>query len=369
MRSRSIPSGPRAARQRSHPGSAPARRARSSRRSSASRMRASSACELPLQRPHLRVGVRADAGLGLPRRDRRRAGRRPRRATARRAGARAPPRRANTIRRRPSPAPASAALSAAAGAAGGRFDPRLAAAAGHAGEVFVGVDARPARPSSPAPPPPARREQAHRGRPEEPGPFRHRERPFRRGWGGENGREARRKRSTCVRRLSKFMTSSRRPTKPGGLPRARVRHRRPAGGADPRPARPGARRHQGPADREQHRLRAGRGGGGDGRRRRHRACTSTTPSRRARGSSPRRRRACWWRKGPERIRELASWGARFDREAGRLHFTREGAHSRNRVLHALGDATGWEMVRVAAGQDAAARPPSACCPSPARSTS
>ena len=50
--------------------------------------------------------------------------------------------------------------------------------------------------------------------------------------------------------------------------------------------------------------------------------------------------------GPQRIRELASWGARFDREAGRLHFTREGAHSRNRVLHALGDATGWEMVRA-----------------------
>ena len=49
--------------------------------------------------------------------------------------------------------------------------------------------------------------------------------------------------------------------------------------------------------------------------------------------------------GPERIRELVSWGARFDREAGRFHFTREGAHSRNRVLHALGDATGWEMAR------------------------
>src|SRR5712692_6573933 len=49
--------------------------------------------------------------------------------------------------------------------------------------------------------------------------------------------------------------------------------------------------------------------------------------------------------GPERIRELAAWGARFDREGGRFHFTREGAHSRNRVLHALGDATGWEMVR------------------------
>jgi L-aspartate oxidase len=49
--------------------------------------------------------------------------------------------------------------------------------------------------------------------------------------------------------------------------------------------------------------------------------------------------------GPARIRELASWGARFDRESGRFHFTREGAHSRHRVLHALGDATGWEMVR------------------------
>jgi L-aspartate oxidase len=50
--------------------------------------------------------------------------------------------------------------------------------------------------------------------------------------------------------------------------------------------------------------------------------------------------------GPERIRELASWGARFDREEGRFHFTREAAHSRNRVLHALGDATGWEMARA-----------------------
>jgi L-aspartate oxidase len=50
--------------------------------------------------------------------------------------------------------------------------------------------------------------------------------------------------------------------------------------------------------------------------------------------------------GPQRIRELAGWGARFDREAGRLHFTREGAHSRDRVLHARGDSTGWEMVRA-----------------------
>ncbi|HEV7500613.1 MAG TPA: FAD-dependent oxidoreductase, partial [Vicinamibacteria bacterium] len=50
--------------------------------------------------------------------------------------------------------------------------------------------------------------------------------------------------------------------------------------------------------------------------------------------------------GPDRIRELAAWGARFDREEGRFHFTREAAHSRSRVLHALGDATGWEMART-----------------------
>jgi L-aspartate oxidase len=50
--------------------------------------------------------------------------------------------------------------------------------------------------------------------------------------------------------------------------------------------------------------------------------------------------------GPERVRELAAWGARFDREEGRFHFTREAAHSHSRVLHALGDATGWEIVRT-----------------------
>jgi L-aspartate oxidase len=50
--------------------------------------------------------------------------------------------------------------------------------------------------------------------------------------------------------------------------------------------------------------------------------------------------------GPDRIRELLAWGARFDREDGRVHMTREAAHSRSRVLHALGDATGFEMVRT-----------------------
>ena len=50
--------------------------------------------------------------------------------------------------------------------------------------------------------------------------------------------------------------------------------------------------------------------------------------------------------GPDRIRELLTWGARFDREDGRVHLTREAAHSRSRVLHALGDATGFEIVRT-----------------------
>jgi L-aspartate oxidase len=50
--------------------------------------------------------------------------------------------------------------------------------------------------------------------------------------------------------------------------------------------------------------------------------------------------------GPKRVLELLDWGVRFDRdEHGQLAFTREGAHSRNRVLHADGDSTGREMGR------------------------
>jgi L-aspartate oxidase len=44
--------------------------------------------------------------------------------------------------------------------------------------------------------------------------------------------------------------------------------------------------------------------------------------------------------GPKRVRELHRWGARFDREDGRLALTLEGGHSRSRVVHAKGDATG-----------------------------
>ncbi len=49
--------------------------------------------------------------------------------------------------------------------------------------------------------------------------------------------------------------------------------------------------------------------------------------------------------GPSAIEQLISWGTAFDRSGGGLLFAREGAHSRNRVLHADGDSTGREIVR------------------------
>ncbi len=49
--------------------------------------------------------------------------------------------------------------------------------------------------------------------------------------------------------------------------------------------------------------------------------------------------------GPLRVEELLAWGTGFDRENGKLMLTREGAHSRNRILHAHGDATGAEIGR------------------------
>jgi L-aspartate oxidase len=49
--------------------------------------------------------------------------------------------------------------------------------------------------------------------------------------------------------------------------------------------------------------------------------------------------------GPVRVAELIEWGARFDREGGKLLRTREGAHSMARILHANGDATGAEISR------------------------
>ncbi|MBK8812100.1 MAG: L-aspartate oxidase [Acidobacteria bacterium] len=46
------------------------------------------------------------------------------------------------------------------------------------------------------------------------------------------------------------------------------------------------------------------------------------------------------------IKQLIDWGTEFDREAGKLVFTQEAAHSRRRILHAHGDSTGKEIVRA-----------------------
>ena len=50
--------------------------------------------------------------------------------------------------------------------------------------------------------------------------------------------------------------------------------------------------------------------------------------------------------GPAEIDRLVEWGTSFDRKDGNIELAREGAHSRARVLHALGDATGKEIVRA-----------------------
>ncbi|HTZ98041.1 MAG TPA: L-aspartate oxidase [Terriglobales bacterium] len=49
---------------------------------------------------------------------------------------------------------------------------------------------------------------------------------------------------------------------------------------------------------------------------------------------------------PVRIEELIQWGTEFDRHGTKLTFGREGAHSRNRILHAHGDSTGREILRA-----------------------
>jgi len=52
------------------------------------------------------------------------------------------------------------------------------------------------------------------------------------------------------------------------------------------------------------------------------------------------------REGPERIRELVAWGTQFDQHAGALELGREGGRSHDRIVHALGDATGKEVMRA-----------------------
>jgi L-aspartate oxidase len=50
--------------------------------------------------------------------------------------------------------------------------------------------------------------------------------------------------------------------------------------------------------------------------------------------------------GPACVEELMCMGAQFDRLNGELALTREAAHSQRRILHALGDATGYEIERA-----------------------
>jgi L-aspartate oxidase len=52
------------------------------------------------------------------------------------------------------------------------------------------------------------------------------------------------------------------------------------------------------------------------------------------------------REAPSRINELIEWGTNFDQVSGVLTLGREGGHSHHRIVHALGDATGKEVMRA-----------------------
>ncbi|MBI1955103.1 MAG: L-aspartate oxidase [Acidobacteria bacterium] len=53
------------------------------------------------------------------------------------------------------------------------------------------------------------------------------------------------------------------------------------------------------------------------------------------------------REAPQAIKDLEAWGVSFDRnEAGSLDLGQEGGHSRRRILHAGGSATGESLVRA-----------------------
>jgi L-aspartate oxidase len=52
------------------------------------------------------------------------------------------------------------------------------------------------------------------------------------------------------------------------------------------------------------------------------------------------------REAPAHIRQLIEWGTSFDSVGGTLLLGREGGHSHNRIVHALGDATGQEIMRA-----------------------
>ena len=52
------------------------------------------------------------------------------------------------------------------------------------------------------------------------------------------------------------------------------------------------------------------------------------------------------REAPDEILKLVEWGTKFDVENGELALTREGGHSHRRIVHALGDSTGYEVMRA-----------------------
>ncbi len=52
------------------------------------------------------------------------------------------------------------------------------------------------------------------------------------------------------------------------------------------------------------------------------------------------------REAPDRIRDLITLGTVFDQADGEMALTQEGGHSHRRVVHALGDATGKEVMRA-----------------------
>jgi L-aspartate oxidase len=52
------------------------------------------------------------------------------------------------------------------------------------------------------------------------------------------------------------------------------------------------------------------------------------------------------REAPAQIEQLVKWGTNFDLENGSLALTREGGHSHRRIVHALGDSTGYEVMRA-----------------------
>ena len=51
-------------------------------------------------------------------------------------------------------------------------------------------------------------------------------------------------------------------------------------------------------------------------------------------------------RAPEHIRQLREWGVEFDQHGDGLAIGREGGHSHARIVHAHGDATGGELMRV-----------------------